>query len=55
VRLRLRPLLDNQELTGSLSYWEGACEVIDEASGMAIGRAYLELAGYAEGLGKQLR
>jgi len=55
LRLRLRPLLDNQELTGSLSYWEGACEVIDEATGKRVGRAYLELAGYAEGLGKQLR
>jgi predicted secreted hydrolase len=55
LRLRLRPLVDNQELTGSLSYWEGACQVIDEATAKPIGRAYLELAGYAEGLGKQLR
>jgi predicted secreted hydrolase len=55
LRLRLRPLLDNQELTGSLSYWEGACEVIDEATGKRVGRAYLELAGYAAGLGKHLR
>jgi len=55
LRLRLRPLLDNQELTGSLSYWEGACEVIDEATSQPVGRAYLELAGYAEGLGQQLR
>lgn len=55
VRLRLRPHLDAQEFTGAISYWEGACEVIDEATGRPIGRAYLELAGYSGNLGDQLR
>lgn len=51
-RFRLRPILEAQEMTGGLggvSYWEGACDVIDEANGETVGRAYLELTGYAEG------
>jgi predicted secreted hydrolase len=53
---RLRPLLDSQEFLGLRDenpYWEGACTVLD-AAGNAIGRAYLELAGYGGGLGRQL-
>ena len=53
---RLRPLLDNQEFTGNRAdnaYWEGACEVLN-AKGQAIGKAYLELAGYGGGLGARL-
>ena len=52
LRLRLEPILDPQEITGGLggvSYWEGACDVIDEDRGEVVGRAYLELTGYAEG------
>ncbi len=30
-------------------YWEGACEVLDKASGERVGRAYLEMTGYAPG------
>jgi len=57
-RLRLLPLLENQEMTGGtggVSYWEGACEVKDEASGEIVGRAYLEMTGYADDIGQKLR
>lgn len=46
--LQVRPLRDDQELIGRLggvSYWEGACDVLE--NGTAIGRAYMELTGYA--------
>ena len=39
-------LLDDQEMRLSVRYWEGAVEVIDEVSGEALGRGYLEMAGY---------
>ncbi len=55
--LTLRPVADDQELSGAISglpYWEGACDVLDE-SGQVIGRAFLELAGYAGDLAKHLR
>jgi predicted secreted hydrolase len=42
----------NQELagkTGGVSYWEGACRVLDERQ-HAIGQAYMELTGYSENL-----
>lgn len=53
----LKPLFDAQELDGAISglpYWEGACDVHD-ASGKTIGRAFLELAGYAGDLARHLR
>lgn len=56
-RLRLRPVMAAQELTGQLSgvpYWEGACDVLDEA-GKRIGYAYVELTGYAGDLGDAMR
>ncbi|MFQ3223893.1 MAG: putative secreted hydrolase [Lentimonas sp.] len=52
----LRPLLANQEFVGNdaeNAYWEGACEVFNEA-GERVGVAYLELAGYSGGLGGKL-
>jgi predicted secreted hydrolase len=52
----LRPKLADQEFTGndsSNAYWEGACDVFD-AQGERIGQAYLELAGYGDGLGGKL-
>ncbi|MCB1231783.1 MAG: carotenoid 1,2-hydratase [Verrucomicrobiae bacterium] len=57
---RFEPVMEAQELSGGLggvSYWEGAGDVIDESSGEAVGRAYLELTGYAKGddLGRRLR
>ena len=39
---------------GGVSYWEGACEALDE-EGRVIGEAYMELTGYAEDLGGALR
>jgi predicted secreted hydrolase len=57
-RLRLVPLMDEQELTGGaggVSYWEGACDVRDEDTGENVGRAYLEMTGYADDIGRKLR
>ncbi len=55
--LALRPVHDHQEIVGridQISYWEGACEVINE-NGEAIGQAYVELTGYDGRLGDRLR
>lgn len=52
----LRPLAKDQEQGGSITglpYWEGACDVLD-ARGEVIGRAFLELAGYAGDLNRHL-
>jgi predicted secreted hydrolase len=54
--LRLRPLIDDQELDSSRStgaiYWEGAVRLIELRDGgeTEIGRGYLEMTGYAERL-----
>jgi predicted secreted hydrolase len=48
----VEPLVADQELTGDLAgipYWEGACRVRNE-SGEIIGKAYMELTGYAKEL-----
>lgn len=42
----IRALVDKQLMEDVVSYWEGAVEVIDEASGREIGRGYLEMTGY---------
>ena len=44
LRLILEPLLADQELLGSVTYWEGAVRV----SGDAEGYGYAELTGYAQ-------
>ena len=52
----LRPLAQDQELDGSITglpYWEGACDVLD-LKGNLIGKAFLELAGYAGNLRQHL-
>ncbi|MEC5127231.1 lipocalin-like domain-containing protein [Verrucomicrobiales bacterium BCK34] len=57
-RLKLIPVMENQEIAGGpggVSYWEGACDVIDEASGKPVGRAYLEMTGYAESIADKLQ
>ncbi|MFZ4764283.1 MAG: lipocalin-like domain-containing protein [Roseimicrobium sp.] len=54
--LELRPIALDQELGGAitgLAYWEGACDVVDE-NGKLVGRAFLELAGYAGDLRRHL-
>ncbi len=56
VTYQLRPLAQDQEQGGDITglpYWEGACDVLD-ASGKVVGRAFLELAGYAGDLRKHL-
>ncbi len=49
--LRVRPMIDGQELTGQrsgVSYWEGAIAVEGTRAGKPIkGRGYLEMTGYA--------
>lgn len=48
--LVLVPLLADQELAdpaGGVSYWEGAVDVRDAATGRALGAGYVELTGYA--------
>ncbi|ATC62664.1 carotenoid 1,2-hydratase [Nibricoccus aquaticus] len=52
VALTLEPQARAQELTGSLGgipYWEGACRVLGE-DGKEVGRAFMELTGYAKAL-----
>lgn len=55
-KYRLRPLTKDQEQGGDITglpYWEGACDVLDP-NGKIVGRAFLELAGYAGDLRKHL-
>jgi predicted secreted hydrolase len=51
--LRVIPRLADQEVLSQNpaipTYWEGACDVLDATSGKKIGRAYLEMTGYAPG------
>jgi predicted secreted hydrolase len=50
VNLALTPVLLDQELAntvGGVSYWEGAVDARDGASGRAVGVGYVELTGYA--------
>lgn len=48
LRLNIDPVLDAQELTTMLRYWEGAVDVSGERNGSKItGRGYVELTGYA--------
>ncbi len=46
VDVEVRPELQNQELTTSTRYWEGAVDVTAAAGGVG-GRGYVELVGYA--------
>ena len=51
----LLPLTKNQELVGSggLSYWEGACRVLNSHQ-EEVGSAFLELTGYDRGFQKNI-
>ena len=54
--LELKPLAADQEQDGGITrlpYWEGACDVVD-SRGQPMGRAFLELAGYAGDLSGHL-
>lgn len=56
-RFRLEPTMPHQEMVagaGGVSYWEGACNIVDEESGETVGLAFLEMTGYA-GAVDQLR
>jgi len=56
ISYRLRPLAADQELSGGVGgipYWEGACDVLD-ATGRIVGRAFLEMTGYAGELRRAL-
>jgi predicted secreted hydrolase len=51
LKLRIRPVIANQELGLSYIYWEGAVDVEGEHKGQLIsGRGYVELTGYAQSL-----
>jgi predicted secreted hydrolase len=53
---RIEPLCADQELSGGIGgvpYWEGACRVLD-ASGQEVGRAFVEMTGYAGHLRRAL-
>lgn len=57
VTFRLSPLASDQELTGKvggIAYWEGACRVLN-SSGQEIGKAFMELTGYAGDLSRRFR
>lgn len=57
-RFQLIPTMPNQEMangTGGVSYWEGACDVIDLDTGDAVGRAFLEMTGYADNIAEKLQ
>lgn len=56
LSFELKPLAQDQEQDGGITrlpYWEGACDVVD-ADGRVVGRAFLELAGYAGDLAGHL-
>jgi len=47
--LRLEPVLADQEMRTSFTYWEGAVDVTD-GGGVRKGRGYVELTGYARSM-----
>ena len=54
--LRIEPLCADQELSGGIGgvpYWEGACRVLD-GQGKEVGRAFVEMTGYAGHLRRAL-
>lgn len=55
---QLKPILDSQEMTGGaggVSYWEGACDILELPGKKVVGRAYLEMTGYADSIADKLR
>ena len=56
--LQLRPVMAEQEMTagaGGVSYWEGACDVYCFDQEKVVGRAFLEMTGYADDIAEKLR
>ncbi|MHB8421800.1 MAG: lipocalin family protein [Leptospirales bacterium] len=45
-RFLIRPVIPDQELGGSPSYWEGAVRILDPVSEKPVGEGYLELTGF---------
>ncbi len=43
---RIEALVDNQEMSVGIQYWEGAVHIIDEATQQVVGKGYLEMTGY---------
>ncbi|MEM5774677.1 MAG: lipocalin family protein, partial [Anaerolineaceae bacterium] len=51
VELQINPLIQDQELVVSYTYWEGAVEIQGTWRGRPVtGRGYTELTGYAESM-----
>ena len=49
LQLDVDPVLDDQELSATVRYWEGAVDVSGKRDGEIVrGRGYVELTGYAE-------
>jgi predicted secreted hydrolase len=49
LELDVRPVLADQELSGTPRYWEGAVDVSGTRAGQGIGgRGYVELVGYPQ-------
>ncbi len=48
LELHIRPLIPDQELSVSFTYWEGAVQIEGRGAGQAVrGSGYVELTGYA--------
>ena len=55
IELAGRPLLANQELNVSTTYWEGATAFSGTVAGQVVtAKGYIELTGYAESMNGRL-
>lgn len=45
LQLKVKPLMNHQELSLSFVYWEGAVAILDK-QGVPLGKGYVELTGY---------
>lgn len=45
LQFKVKPLMNNQELPLSFTYWEGAVEILDMEN-VPLGKGYVELTGY---------
>ena len=43
---RIEARVDDQEMIGSIHYWEGAVQIVDESTHQIVGKGYLEMTGY---------